>query len=121
MRAWQPRSIEGRRAAHIYVIPRKTEFIDYNKEYGDIEATQVIMEDMDDEDLHCMWRIRNDVDCAKRYRWRQLIWMELQRRYSDVITSPICIELPYVKGLDARRIKNWIHERIDDHMTGRAI
>ena len=113
LKRWQPRSVIGRKVAQIYIIPRATEFIDYKAEYADIEATQESFESMSEEDLHCMWRIRNDVDKAKRYRWRQLLWIELQRRYNRVITRPIQIELPYVKGLEARRIKRWVHSRID--------
>ena len=40
--------------------------------------------------------------------------MELQRRFKGVITKPIHIELPYVRGLDAKRIKRWAYERIEE-------
>ena len=44
---------------------------------------------------------------------RKLLWMELQRRYDGVLTKPIKIEIPYLRTLDAKKIRAYIFSKID--------
>ena len=101
--AWQPRRNPERRDCRVYIVPRRTVFVDCSEMAKEIDATQASLEAMSADDLHTMWRIRNNVDRQKQYKWRQLLWMELQRRYTGVLTKPLHVELPYTDRLTVRK------------------
>ena len=114
MKEWRPRTVKGTRHCSVYLVARRTEFVDYKDLYQQIEQTQESLERMDEETLHQMWQIRNSVDEQSAYKWRKLLWIEIQRRYEGVIPRPIQLELPYTDNVDATKVRAWIHAKINE-------
>ena len=72
-----------------------------------------MMENADADELHLCWRIRNNVDARRKFKWRKLLWMELQRRHPDRIMQPIKLRIPYVQRIDIVKVRQHIFAMID--------
>ena len=74
------RKPDQRLTYNIIIRPERYAEENINDTLEEIELTSETFQRCSEDDLHFYWRVRNDLDKAKKYKWRQLLWEELQRR-----------------------------------------
>ena len=72
-----------------------------------------MMQDDTENGIEFFWRVRNDVDKEHKYKWRQMLWVELQRRYPDLPRKPIEVRLPYFQKVDVCKLREYIKGKIE--------
>ena len=90
----------------LFIRPEpRTTCVDVEAVLKDVEAFEQQLHDADEEHLAFLWRVRKDVDSKKRFKLRQMIWDECERRYEHVVRAPIVVRLPYFQQLDGQKVK----------------
>ena len=108
---WRPREERNVADFTAYVMPKKTELMDKEQIVKDITKEQHQMRRYDEEHLEFLWKVRNSVDKHMAYKWRQVLWTELERRY-EVPRKPIEIKIPYMERIDIVKVKGMITQAI---------
>ena len=70
------------------------------------------LEKSTEDELAFLWRVRNTLDKHSRYKKRQMIWAECERRYDGLTRKPITLRIPYFEQLDATKVKGVLHRAI---------
>ena len=55
--------------------------------------------------------------CPKEYnsfKWRQVLWTEIARRYEGVIRKPIEISIPYLERINIIKVRALVARKIDE-------
>ena len=99
----------------IFVKPKEEEQAEHISEtLKDMKETLAYIRRAEEGDLEFMWRVRNDVDKRKKFKFRKMIWDECERRYDNVIRAPIQIRLPYFPQICAQKLREFGRTMIDD-------
>ena len=78
----------------------------------DIDEWAAALEKSDEDSLAFFWRCRLTLDKPKRFKMRQMIWDECERRYEGMTRKPIEVRMPYFGELDARSVMQTIRDAI---------
>ena len=110
---WRPREEKTREEFTAYIEPKRAAVIDREQILTDITEEQDEMQEYDEEHIEFLWRVRNDIDNTKAWKWRNVLWTELQRRYEGVLRKPIEIRIPYLERIDAIKVKGMVMDMIE--------
>ena len=110
---WRPREERNDEDFRVIIHPQKAEVIDREQVIEDITKEQKRMQEYDEEHIAFLWRVRNTIDRGHAYKWRQVLWTELQRRYEGVLRKPIEIRIPYLERLDILKVKRLVTSMIE--------
>ena len=111
MREWRPREEKARTPCEIYIRPEKAEAYSLRDSFKEIKDCQASFAKMTDVELGEMWRIRNAGDRDSRVKYRKMLHLECEKRF-DTVLRPVEVTLPYIKELDAQKVKEKLQERI---------
>ena len=84
---------------------------EFNAIFKDIAAFKEQLRAASDDDLHFYWRVRHDVQKARKYKVRKMVWDECITRYGCT-AKPIEIRLPYFEEMQPTLITQWIRRKI---------
>ena len=110
---WRPREERHDVDFTVYIVPRKAAVVDRESVVEDITKEQERMKEYDDEHIAFLWRARNTLTCEKPYKWRQVLWTELQRRYDGLPRKPIEVSIPYLERIDIVKVKGMVTTMIE--------
>ena len=112
---WRPREERNGKDFMVYLIPKRSTLVDREQVATDITQEQERMKGYDEDHIEFLWRCRNTL--AKEYnayKWRQVLWTELERRYEGVLRKPIMISIPYIERVDILKVKGYVTSKIDE-------
>ena len=78
-----------------------------------IERREKAIQMANEEDLAWYWRVRNDLDKNSRFKFRKIIWTELESRYENLSRKPITLNFPYFQQFDAKKLMKLMKDKID--------
>ena len=110
---WRPREEKMGVDFCVRITPVRTKIMDVERVIDDITQEQERMASYDEEHIAFLWRVRNSVARDKAFKWRQVLWTELQRRYEDLPRQPIEIRIPYLERIDIVKVKGLVREMIE--------
>ena len=109
--AWRPREETARVPCTVYIDVARSATHDLGAVLREVKDTQKDLERMTDEELCDAWRLRDSVDKDSRVKYRQMMFMECERRF-EVRMRPVEVRLPYIKELDVRKAVHFVKQRI---------
>jgi hypothetical protein len=111
---WRPREERNVVDFAVYLRPERNPMVDREKIVEDITQEQERMKEYDEEHIECLWRCRNTLAKVNNaYKWRHILWTELERRYEGVLRKPIEIKIPYLERIDIVKVKAYVTKKID--------
>ena len=111
---WRPREERNVVDFAVYLRPERNPMVDREKIVEDITQEQERMKEYDEEHIEFLWRCRNTIAKVNNaYKWRQILWTELERRYEGVLRKPIEIKIPYLERIDIVKVKAYVTKKID--------
>ena len=111
MKEWRPREEKARTPCKLWIRPEKSDAHDCRDMFKEIKDVQSSFAKMTDDELGDMWRIRNAGDRVSRVKYRKMLYLECEKRF-DTVLRPVEVTLPFIKELDAERVKQTLQERI---------
>ena len=112
---WRPREERDGEDFTIYLRPRRNTLVDREKIVDDITQEQERMKEYDEKHIEFLWRCRNSISKSfNAFKWRQVLWTELERRYEGVLRKPIEISIPYLERMDGIKIRDYVKQKIDE-------
>ena len=117
MKEWTPRAhhtMQTLTRCTITLTPVRQEMRnreEQNRVLQDIEKEKTYLERASEADLHFVWRVIDDLEKCRRYKYRKLLYQECTRRYGCTM-KPITIAIPYIREFDIVKVKRHIVESI---------
>ena len=99
----------------IYLRPKVTQTIRDPKIweiFKDLDEFKHQIKEASEEDMKFYWETRNVIEKSKRFKVRKIIWDTCVKRY-NCPRSPIEIRIPFSKFIQARKIRNKLHEIVE--------